>query len=251
MSDNMFGGLTSNDLEEGRDVVGGSFLKDSNIYDATIKVAYGTVSKKGAKAVALELDIDGTNYRETVYVTNAAGENFYLTPDKKKAQLPGFNLINDMCRLAADLELHQVSTEDRTLKIYDADAKQELPKSVPVLVDLIGKKVKVALLRKLENKTEKNDQTGEYDPIPDTRESNEVSKFLFAEDGRTVLEISKGVATAVFAEAWLKANEGKTRDLRKIKDGDTSGSGSGRPDKGAPTAGGEKKATNSLFKSNT
>ena len=68
----LLAGLTTDEsIKESKDSVGGGFTaKPSGIYDATVKVAYITVAASGAKAVNLIADISGSEYRETIYITN-------------------------------------------------------------------------------------------------------------------------------------------------------------------------------------
>ena len=114
--------LKSEGLEEQEDRLGGFSLKTTDLYPAKVKLAYIITSQHGAMGINLVFDINGQEYRErTIYVTNRAGENFYYTKDEKgnktnkKAQLPGFNLVNNLCRLSIEKELSELDIDEKTV----------------------------------------------------------------------------------------------------------------------------------------
>ena len=85
MSDNIFGNMSRDGLEESRDVLGGGFILPTNVYDGIIKLAYaGKAQSSNAQSVTVHVDIDGKEYRETIWITNRDGQNSY--PDKKDAK---------------------------------------------------------------------------------------------------------------------------------------------------------------------
>lgn len=235
----MFDGLKNEGLEKTQDRLGGFQIHDTDAYDSTIKMAYGIQSAQGAKGVVLEVDLgNGATYRETIYVTNRAGENFYLNPaDKtKKVGLPGYVTMNDICLASTETPLDAQVTEEKIVKIWDNDAKAEMPKSVPVLTGLLGKPVTLGLLKVLENKSVKNETTGAYEPIADTREANQIDKVFHTATKLTMVEAEHG-NPATFYEKWVAKNKGNVSDKRKIKDGASAGAPRGGS-AGAPTAGG-------------
>jgi hypothetical protein len=157
-------------LEQPKDIVtttdslGGRSLFDSDIYEATVSVAYTSVSKSGAKAVNLILNMGkDKQYRETIYVSSntAKGGKSYTERDGKTYPMIGFTLINDLCIVATGLPLTSQDLEEKLINIYDFEARKEVPRSTDCLVNLHGKKVKVALIKALVNKQEKN-SAGEY-----------------------------------------------------------------------------------------
>lgn len=240
----MFSNLTTDNIEKAEDRVGGAAPRlPSGIYDAVIKIAYvGDSQRSDAKSVNLHMDINGTEVRERVWITNGKGENYYLAKDGsgKHMPLPGFTTINDLCLLTTEAELSAQDTEEKVVKLWNNEERAEKNTRVPCLTDLHNKTVKVALLRQIEDKRARTD-SGEYKATGDTVTINAVDKFLYAEDGRTVLEIQNGVEEPEFAEAWLTRNEGKDRD-KSTKNAGAGASGTGRP--GAPTP---KSATGKLF----
>lgn len=215
----LFGNLKSEGLEESQDRLGGYKPLETSIYTGTIKAAYAGKSEGGALSVNLIAMIDNAEYRETFWVTNKKGENFFLNPsDKtKKVPLPGFQIVDDICLIASGKPLSEQNTEERTIKLYDFEAKKELPKGVDMLVDLIGQPISLGILKELHNKTEK--QGDEYVAIADTREVNVTDKVFHPTEKLTVAEARSGTTEAKFWDSWLERNKDQTRDRREIKDG--------------------------------
>jgi hypothetical protein len=232
----MFGNLTNDGLEETRDRLGGFQALPTGGYDMDIKVAYAGKSQHGAQSLTLIGDIDGREYRETIYFTNRAGENYFLnkSDSSKKVPLPGFTIVDELCMVTTDAPLAAQATEEKIVKIWDPETKQEQPKSVPVLTGLTGKKVTLGIGEVLENKNQKNDSTGQYEPTPDTRVSNVIEKVFHYETKMTVPEARAGKPAEFYAQ-WVERNQGQQRDRRTIKEGGEAGT-SGRPGGGAPAA---------------
>lgn len=209
----MFANLTTEGLEKQEDRLGGNKTFDTGIYDATIKLAYAGASAGGAKFVQLVLDIDGQEYRETVYITNKRGENFFMSGDKK-SPLPGFTLIDNIALLTTELPLSQQDVEEKVVKIYDFDEKKEVPKNVPVLIDFLQKNITLAIVNQLENKTVKADD-GSYIPTAEERNVNLIERVFHYETKVTVTEALNDIAEGEFIHKWKEKNDGKVRDKRK------------------------------------
>ena len=200
----MFDNLMMDDsIQAEKDVLGGGgSLLETGVYDFTIEMAYASKSAGGAAALNVHLKSDsGATLRKAIYVTNKKGENFYIGKDGQKAYLPGFLLATNLCLLTVKKELHQVTPEDKTIMLYDFDAKKELPTKAKVLVDLIGQRVTVSIVKEVVDKTAKQGD-GSYAPTGETREQNELSK-VFNEDGLTQLEKDSGATEAKFKAAWI------------------------------------------------
>lgn len=251
MTMSLFDDLKTTGLEESQDRLGGYRPLDTDGYEATIKLAYTGKSAKGARFVYLAADINGAEYRETIYVTNQKGENFFLNKDDKtkKVPLPGFTTVDDICLCATGKPLAEQATEEKQVKVYNPDTKTEEPKAVPVMVELLGKKVILGITKQLENKSDKVGDV--YVPNADTREINFIDKVFDVETKGTVAEARRAqkgdkVTLGDFHTAWVERNQGQTRDKRTIKDGSANGS-AGRPGASSPpqAGGGERK---SLFK---
>lgn len=234
----MFGNLKTDGLEEATDRLGGgSEPLPSGVYDGTIQVAYVTQSQGGATGVVLVLDIDGREVRETQWVTNKKGENFYLDKNdsKKKHPLPGYTLIDDLCLFCTEEGLSEQETVEKVVKIYDFDQKKDIPTPAPTLAGLQGKPIKVAILREITNAQKRGDD-GQYHDTGKTRTQNVFDKVFHPETKRTISEYKHGVETAEFHDAWIAKNAGKDRDRTGgAANAGAGASGTGRP--GAPAAG--------------
>ena len=240
--------LTTEGLQDSEDRIGGFQRLDTDVYAGMIKVAYAITSEGGAQGVVLNIDFEGKEYSETIYVTDKKGQNYFLNKDDntKKVQLPGFIIIDELCLVTTDKPLSEQDTEEKVVKVYDKDAKKELPKGVPVLTELTGKPVLLGVLKTLENQNEKSGS--EYVPTAKTREVNSIDKVFHPTLRITVVEARNTKEgeqpEAKFIESWTTRNKGNTRDKRTIKDGD-DGVKSGRPGGTAPKSG--EGARKSLF----
>lgn len=211
----MFDNLTmSDDIQDEKDVLGGGGLFETGVYDFIIEMAYASKSAGGAAALNVHLKSDsGQTIRKAIYVTNKKGENFY-TKDGQKSYLPGFLLATNLCLLTLKKELHQVTPEDKTIMLYDFDAKKELPTKAKVLVDLIGQRVTASIVKEVVDKTAKQGD-GSYAPTGETREANEIDKFFHIDTGMTIAEIRAKATSADFKDAWAAKNTGVTRNKAK------------------------------------
>src|SRR5690606_27332136 len=135
----------------------------------------------------------------------------------KKSPLPGFTTVNDICLITTGMELSELETEEKVVKVWDFDAKAEVPKSVPMITAALGKKVALGIIKQLENKNVKG-ADGKYVPTEETREINQIDKVFHPELKVTVAEARAG-KESTFWDAWEARNSGQTRDKRKIKEG--------------------------------
>lgn len=234
---NLFSNMSTEGLEESEDRLGGYSIHGSGIYEATIKAMYAGESDGGAVSVTVVLQLPGgKEYNETVYITNKQKQNFFLNKqDKtKKVPLPGFTLIEDICLIASGKPLSEQATEEKTVNMYNKDLKKQAPTVVPMLVDCIGGALSVAILKVLENKNAK-DGAGVYQPTAEERETNRIDKVFDTGSKMTVLEAKSGATESKFWDAWSEKNKDKTRDERKIKNG--QGAVAGKASSAAPQAG--------------
>lgn len=243
----LFGSLTTDGLEEATDRLGGFSALPTDIYTGPVKLAYAGQSSGGARSVTVVVDLGGREYRETIYITNRKGENFYLTKNDKKAQLPGFIVINDLCLCTTGKPLSEQPTEEKQVMIYDPELKREVPTATHVLVDLIGKPVTLAIWNVLSNKSQ-SDGNGGYVDLPETRESNSIDKVFNTETMMTVPEAMAEAEEGTFHVQWLEKNKGKQKDERTIKDGQAAPNGGRQGAPGQPPqSGAAKPAGKSLF----
>ena len=240
----LFNNLGTDGLEQSEDRLGGGRkIFNTDIYPAVVKLAYASKADSGALAVNLVLDLNGEEYREAIYVTNKKGENWFKNQNDptKKVPLPGFTTIDELCLVTLEKPLSQVATEEKVVKLYDFEAKKEVPKSVDALTELHGKELFVAIQKRLENKQKKEDN--EYVPTAETRETNNIVKVFHSPSKLTIPEARNGKTEGEFYDQWLEKNKGQVYDARKIKDGE-GGQPANRP---APTAGGTAAPSKSLF----
>lgn len=246
---NPFGDMTSEGLEDSQDRLGGFQRLDTDIYTGRIKMFYAGKSPNGAKNVTVILqEGDFPNeYRETIYVSKTTGENWF--PNKndatKKVPLPGFTVIEEMCLATVGKLLKDLTFEEKTVNLWDNDLRKEMPTKVMMATELLGQEVSVAIVKTVENQTEKNQQTGEYVPKADgsTKEVNNIDKVFNTASKKTVPEARENLEPK-FWDSWVERNKGVTRD--KTAKGNTQ---SGRPGSGAPAAGngGGQEPRKSLF----
>lgn len=245
----LFATLTNDGLEETKDRLGGGFTPlESDIYTMKIKALYAGQSSGGAMSMTLiGVMEDGREYRETLYVTNRQGQNYFLNKqDKtKKVPLPGFNIADDICLIATGKPLAEQDAEDKVIQVYDPEAKAEVPKSVPMLMEALDQEISLGIIKQTVNKNKK--EGNEYVPTSETRDENVIDKVFHPTLKLTVVEARNGQDDPKFWEAWLKKNQGNTRDKREIKDGEAGAPG--RPPKaaGAPPAAGAQAPRKSLF----
>lgn len=251
---NPFAKYSDEGLEKVEDRVGGGYAaKDTDIYTGNIKQFYAGKSSGGADSVTVILsggDFGNKEYRETLYTSNKNGENSYAAKDKdgketgKRSPLPGYTHANHMCIATVGKKLSEIDFEDKMVNIYDPEQQKELPKSVPVAIELIGQEVSVAILKTKEFKTEKDAQ-GNYAPKADgsTREVNTIEKVFNTKHKMTISEAENGATEPQFWNAWLEKNKGTVRDK-------TAGKGGNNGNAGAPQASGSGEAAprESLFK---
>lgn len=243
----VFGNVSTDGLEEAQDRVGGFRVLETDAYKGTIKMAYvGKAANSKARSVTIVLAHASGEYRETLWVTNRNDENFYVKDGKKNA-LPGFTIVDDICVMTTNKGLTEQAAEEKVVNLYDFDQKKEVPTSVPMLVDLLGKEVTLGIQKHLVNKQAK-DGNGEYQDTAETREVNVIDKVFHVPSNLTVVEARNGVQQAKFYGLWVERNRDQTQDRRSIKDGASAQGGrSGRPVGAPPKAGESAAKTPSLF----
>lgn len=232
----LFGNLKTDGLEESQDRIGGFGAVESDIATGVVKAFYAGKSAGGANSITVVVALaGGKEYRETLWITNKKGENFFLNKQdsSKKVPLPGFTVADDICLATTGLPLADQEFEEKVLNIYDFDAKKELPKGVQVALEVVGKEVSLGILKELHNKSEKKGD--EYVDIAETRDINVIDKVFHTESKKTVVELKNGADEAKFWDQWLEKNKGQVRDRRTIKDGQ-AGSASKAPPKAGETS---------------
>lgn len=238
----LFADLKKDGLEKSEDRLGGGFQPlSTDIYTMTIKAFYAGESQHGAKSITIiALRPDGKEYKETVYITNRKGENFFISDEKKKVPLPGFTTIDDICLVTTGEDLSAQAFEERTIKQYDYDAKKDLDVVVMMAVDVIGNQVDLGIYQFQENKNEKNDQTGEYEPTDKILTKNTIRKVWNTEAKMTVAEAQNGVTEqGVFYKKWQDTHKDKVDTSKVVQVGAGKGPGKSGPPLAQKTEGGD------------
>lgn len=225
-------------IENEKDVLGSGFkVFDSGIYTATIKLAYLSPSQSGAMGIAMVFDLgDKQEYRETFWVTNREGKNFYVNRDNEKKYLDGFVKADSIALLAAKKPLSKLDTEKKVIKLMKD--KKETATEVDMLMDLIGQEIKLGLVKQKVFKQEK-DGNGVYQDTAETREQNSINKVFRASDDRTTAEVRAQSESAEFMTKWKEKWDGQVQDRTAAK------AGGNKVQQGAPRA--AKPTSESLF----
>ncbi|HCW6388597.1 hypothetical protein K5F27_16945 [Acinetobacter baumannii] len=229
-------------IKQETDSVGGKFkLFDSGVELARIKLAYLQQADSGALGLNCTFQIGEDEYKETFWMTNREGKNYFI--DKQsgdKKYLAGFLHADAICCLAGKKPIAEMDTETKLVKLYNSEAKQEVPTKVDVLDDLTDKEIKLGIIKQKVFKQEKVD--GKYVDTDETREENTVDKVFRASDDKTTAEIRAKAEEATFINVWKERWEGQIKD--RTKNGPKKAAGkAGAPKPGAAAG----KATSSLF----
>lgn len=198
--------------EEDR-VGGGAQVKDSGAYPITIKLAYLTVASSGANGLVIHGEFeDGSEYRSTEWLTSgtAKGCKTYFEYQGEKRYLQGYLNADAICQVITGKGILEQHEEERVAKLWNRDAKAEVPTPVNAIPDLIGKTFVAGLIKKSENKQVK-DNNGNYVKTAETREINELNK-VFSADGLTVTELAAGQKEPAFFNSWVDRFQGVVVD---------------------------------------
>lgn len=252
------------------DFLGGGGVVDTDIYKGVIKYAYiGKAATSDARNTTICIKLDnGKEVTRSIWMTNRKGDVTYK--DKRSGEeknLPGYNQVNSLAMLLASKEVGDLDVEEKTLSLYDFDAKKEVPQAVDCFTELHGEELHVAIQRQTVDKTAKNESTGDYEPTGEVRDVNEFVKFFPGQGLVTISEVqqfikslggdfdevlrdgdlSKAIAKmdddGAYATKWLDANRGQTWDR-------STGKSEGKAFKGGSSAaagGGSGKKSASLF----
>lgn len=200
---------------EDNDYLGGSYLKESDLYKVKIDMMYDVKAASGAEAVAFVFKCDDdTEIKQTIYYTNKAGEHMYASkkPGGPKTPSMGFNLINSLFAVVLGPDTAIPTPQDKEINIWNAEAKAELPKSMPVYTTMLGKEVVLGLLKDRVNKNVKGDNG--WVATNEDQEENSINKF-FSDKGFTSTEMKAKLEVPEFAAKWKAQWAGKVRDRFK------------------------------------
>jgi len=212
---------------EEEDVIRKGYIKESGVYEAVIKMVY-VLPNPATIGFALEFDLgaaEGT-YKENVYISRkrqldangvAIGEpEFTFQRNGSSVPMMGYTVMNALTQAAVGQKLDQLTTEPKTVNVYNKDAKKDLPQTMEVVTSLIGKKVIIGLMQEY---VDKNKQVGDkWIPSGEARLSNRIVR-VFNSAGLTVTEVANGVVTPTFMPKWVEHVKGYIKDCTKSKKG--------------------------------
>jgi hypothetical protein len=188
-----------------------SYFLPTDVYDAEILLAYLISSSSSkSKGLFLVLKINNEEKSFQTYYTNKNDELFYIDKkDNTKKALPGLLLLSALTQITLNKTFDSLGPSDfskKTIKVWNNDAKTELPKEVDVITSLTGKKVKVALEQIEQNK---------YSDVTRTEMKNQIVKF-FNDKGYTSTELENlqkdPTTQPEFITKWLEVNKDKIVD---------------------------------------
>ena len=208
---------------------GGSYLWDSGVYKAIIDMAYFDQSKGGAHSLNVTLlGEDGKKLKQTIWFTNRKEEVHFVNQKGEKDYLPGYTLANNLSLIITGEDVNEAfdKSEKKMVNVYDFNEKKEKPTEKSVATSLLGKPVKVAILKQTVNKRV-NDGSGNYVDSAETRDENQIKEFYFADSDLTVVEKAKDAKEALMMPKWAERNTGKT--LNRVKDVTASTTAASKP----------------------
>ena len=197
------------EIAENKDVLGGAKgpLK-SDAYKMKVESAFIKEAASGAMGIVMEFSgEDGIKFRNTQYATSGTkkgGNHYWTDKDGVNHELPGFTVVNEICKYTTGKGLFDLEEENVVIPLYNFEQRAELPTEVPMLTDLIGMEVVLGIQEIIENKSVKGNNG--YVKTAETRKINEVNK-VFNEDGFTATELKAGLEEPVFINAWLDKNK--------------------------------------------
>lgn len=198
--------LEQEQFEEAGDFLpSGGFINDTGIYNCLITLAYMGKSSGGANSITVHFQqADGKmTHRETFYITSGEkkGTKPYYIKDGKKYALPGYEAMNSLALIAAGKKLSQLNGEKKIVKLWNFESRSEENTEVTALTELMGKPVKVGLVKCKENKRKKVGD--EYVDTNEVKDFNEAQKFFFP-NKFSVTEARAKVETPEFHDQWLE-----------------------------------------------
>lgn len=212
------------DVTEEGDVIYSSIFA-TDVYPFTIDMAYADESDKGAAFLSLSLIADdGRTLKQTIYFTSGDEKDNDITypvrkngkPTGERKYLPGYILCSDLHEIITDgVELADMNTESKLVKVWDKESNTEKPMEKPVLVDLIGNKVKLGIQHQSIFKSVNKD--GKYVETDEIIQRNEIAKVFDIETDQTVSEI-KAEEDAAYMEKWLSSYKDRVFDRTKKRD---------------------------------
>lgn len=242
----LFGSIKNDGMEQTTDRIGGGgFTLETDIYVGEVVQAFVEQSQSGATWVNLEFKFtDGSTFKTNQMVANKDGEAFFVD-SKTKNRIPfnGYTVVDDICMVITGEPMVNQEHEEKVVSVYDFESRKDVNRERPVLINLIGGPVALAIQKKIENKR-KPDDNGKYVETNDRQEVNNVVKVMHPETKQTLNEAIDG-KEATYWDKWLERNQHKTWDTYKeVKGGGRVGAPPRQSQQGSAAGG------SALFKRN-
>ena len=226
---------TDADVDE-KDVLGGSFILESGLYEYDIDMAYMVEASTGAVGVNMIFSKGEQKLKQSFWVKsgNVKGNKTTFTDARsgKERPLPGLSVMNAITFLTVGKTLDKLTTEEKVVKLYSYEAKEEVNTTVQVISVLLKQPIVLGVMKNEVDVTKKNDVTKQYDTTGATKFENEVSKVFQAGSNCTIAEVKAG-EPAEFIAKWNDKNKDTIRNKVNHK-GAISGS-AGAPANAPPT----------------
>lgn len=219
----LFDNFKTEGVEKDKDVVSSGYnLLPSGVYEGKIKAVFVQKLHTGTLQATVITDLVGHGeYKERIYISNKEGKNYYSS-GKEKRFIPGFTIVNDISLLTTNKPIEELEPEPKIFKIYDYDAKEEVPTTVPTFTDMIGQDIALVIRQTQEFKRTQNNK-GEWVDTDEVRTFNEIVKAVHPDNLKTVGEITNE-SDAIYTEAWLKRFKDTVYDKTKGKSPSSSSS---------------------------
>ena len=192
----------------------GGFTVPTNTYQAVLRIAYMDKSARGALSVNLDFEIlangKGRRYLETIYISDASGSVTRKDKDGNTVPTFGYEKVDSICKAALGKSLAELD-EAVMKKVKVGKDKVD---DREVLMELNDAKLILGISEQIENKSVKNESTGNWDPVAETRETNQISK-VFDVDGLTTVERVAKQDEPKFMNDWVARFAGKRVDKTK------------------------------------
>lgn len=224
------------EVEADKDVIGGgSAVLASGVYPIQCEYLYLDQTKSGALMAYGSFKPEGgrsIRFSECVMSKKSGAAKVTYTDKKtgKEVPLPGYSKLLHLFH-ACDIDiadLSEMEVEKKTLKLWDYEAKKELPVEKNVLVQMTGQHLQAGIRKVLETKMAQ-DANGDWNvPTAEEKTFNDIFKW-FNKDGFTVQEVKEQAAEPAFKNQWEEAYKDKDLD-RRVKNA---------PKAGAPKLGGQ------------
>ena len=221
-----------------KDILGGSFILDSGVYEYDINMAYMIKSTGGATGVNMIFTKGKQQLKQTFWVASgdAKGNKPTFTNKQGNEQpLPGLAQVNAMVFLTLGKTIDLLPTEEKVVRLYSYDAKEEVDTKVQVITELLGQKIVLGVMKNEVDVKKKVEGTNDYVTTGKTKFENEVQKVFQDGSNCTVAEV-KASAPAEFISKWNDKNKDTVRNKVEHKG-----------PVGAPGAPAGAPATKSLF----